>query len=455
MQLKTFKFPKLELKIVQDIQAQGYEAYFVGGCIRDILLSINPHDFDITTNMPYNEMESFFTSNGYSFHTGGKKFLTAFINGVEVSQYRKDYDIDGTRAGTKVESVSDIREDLKRRDFTINSMAYDAVSSNFVDPYGGLKDLSEGILRFVGNPYNRLFADSLRFLRGLRFCCKYKFKFDDDSFNAMMSNAVKRHFIKTVPFESIKNEIIKVFSNCDNLWDFFNPLIANKLLFYIFPSLSVVNNLPGGRFHSETVLEHCIYCCENISKKFPLLRIAGLLHDVGKGPAAKIVKGKGITFYGHDKLGSDLVKSDLLRLKLSHTEINYIYNLIKYHMRMWTPDMSKKSYRKLNAKFKDKKIYYPCFLRLRIADNNANLKNSPIELNRIKNMLLKLEHIQSDEEYNPNKLKINGQDLINIGITPGPQFGEIFQKLKTAIINEELKNNKDEILEWVIKFHQL
>lgn len=447
--LNIFRFPDFELGIVERIQLLGYEAFFVGGCIRNVFLGKTPKDYDITTNMPYDKLRKHFISEGYSFHTGGANFLTAFINGVEVAQYRKEYNIDGTQSGTQVEPVNSIEKDLSRRDFTMNAVAFDPFSHRVVDPFNGINDIENKIIKFVGNPLDRLLEDSLRLMRGLRFRSEYDLIFDGTSIEAILSDEVKEHFIKTVAFERIRDELIKTFSVCDKLWKFFNPLIANGLLFYIFPSLKEVKGLPGGRYHPENVLEHCIYCCQGISKKFPLLRFAGLLHDVGKGPAAKEIEGKGLTFFDHEKLGLDYVEHDLDRLKFSHREFKYIYNLIKYHMRMWTPDMTPKATRRLNSILKDRGMYYPCLLRLRLADNNANRSQSPYPVSRIKGMLHKLEGIQCETEYNTTKLQISGNDIISLGYPRGEIIGLIICLVKEAIEDEEIKNDRDEILNFI------
>jgi len=420
-------------KIFNTINKYGYEAYFVGGCVRDIYLNIQPKDWDIVTSASPTKLIHIFKDENLSIV--GKQFLVTIINNIEVATFRSErYDkYSGKPFVTKAISLED---DLSRRDFTINAMAFDK-DGKLIDYFDGLTDLKNKVIKFVGNPKDRIEDDPIRIIRAFRFCCLFG---DDYYIEYNTKKALKKYsylLTKYVPVERIKLELIKVLSY-KKPSIFIKLLKEFDLLKYILPSLHKCVNVDGGKYHKESVFEHNLYSGDFIPKTKPLLRLAGYLHDVGKPDAFN-----GENFRDHAKVGAILAESDMTRLRFSSREIHYVSSMVKNHMRYIT-GMKKSTLRRLIADLSADNVKWKDFLLLKISDRNANTLKSNFTPKGIKGLVfLFYNALKIEKVLSLKNLKIDGNDLIiYLGLKEGPQLGIILNKLFENVLDNPLLNHK-------------
>ncbi|MEA1967822.1 MAG: CCA tRNA nucleotidyltransferase, partial [Thermodesulfobacteriota bacterium] len=335
--------------IIEKLETCGYRAYIVGGAVRDMILDESILDFDIVTDASLNEIQAIFhlIHKKKKVKKVGSTFKICIVNDIEVAASRSD------------DLQSPFPEnDLGKRDFTMNSMAYDLFSDRIIDPFSGQEDLKQRIIRFTKSPEMRIKEDPLRMVRACRFVSKIKGKIDPASLDA-----IKRHkdlIPEKVAMERIRLEILKAMEY-EKPSMFFQALHRTELLEHIFPSLDRCFDLDGGPHHGETVFEHCMLVGDALSPKKPLLRIAGYLHDAGKYDAAEFKDGK-LTFPGHEKK-KDKILADLKNLKFSREEIKYIDSIITVHMRPLTEKSTPKAIRRILVLLEKHQLSYHDFLR--------------------------------------------------------------------------------------------
>lgn len=413
--------------IFDTLFARGYKACVVGGAVRDALLGLNPGDVDVLTNAPPEVVAALFS--GPKTRQVGQTFSITLVNGVEVASCR----------GSGQEFPL---SDLGMRDFTMNSMAWDPFTQTLVDPFNGRQDLKDRILRFTQSPEQRIEEDPLRMVRACRFAARYHCSIEPRSFAAVQTR--KDKILTCTAGERIRMELIKAMS-MDHPSKFFTLLHETGLLALILPSLDRCYGQDGGPFHGETVFEHSLLVGDALPARQPLLRLAGYLHDVGKFDAGRIKEGK-LTFAGHEREKEALVK-DLIRLRFSIRETQYILSLVRAHMRPLKKDSTPRAVRRLLAMLDDLDLSYQDFLRLRIADKRGNLAKSPYTLSDIRDRLGKiLDGISGQTAFNINDLEISGREIQKIlGLEPGPRVGEVKKYLFDCVLEDPGLNNKESL----------
>ena len=415
--------------ILNVFKKNGFQAYIVGGAVRDIMLQRTPDDFDILTNASIKEIESLFS--GQKVKRMGKTFPICMVNGVEVSSARIRFDI-----------ANFPESDLAKRDFTFNAMACDLKAKKIIDPFNGRKDLEDAIVRFTKDPEKRIKEDPVRMIRACRFLAMIDGSFSLSSLDAIL--AFKDLLDKNVAKERIHHEIIKALG-LERPSLFFKALKKTGLLNKIFPSLDRCYGLDGGHHHGETVFEHCLLVGDALPPALPILRLAGFLHDAGKFDAAKTNKSK-LTFIGHEN-HTRAVVHDLAILKFSAKDIAYITSLIKTHMRPLTDQTTPKAARKLLAMLDKYGLDYRDFMRMRIADKKGNLAKKSYSISEIRIRLKKLfDEMAEQSAFRMNHLEITGNDIIRLlGIEPGPDIGKIKQMLFEKVLDDPGLNNYNEL----------
>lgn len=424
-------------KIIAKLCQNGYQAYLVGGVVRDSLMGIQSNDYDVVTNAKYEVLEFLFSE--YRINCVGKSFKVAIIDGIEVAQYRKDTYFGGSDKNCEIQTAKTIHEDLARRDLTINSMAFCPYTGELIDPYNGKEDLKNKVIRFTGNPYDRINEDPCRILRACRFLAKIQGTFHIDTLVAL-----QKHYtlLKQIPMERINLEVQKVLVY-DKPSLFFDALRKIGALRYISPTLYKAEGIEGGQHHNENVSKHLMLTGDAITKRKPLLRLAGYLHDVGKILTCELSDIAQITFIGHENVGAGLIKTELNKLKFSASEINYVSNLTKYHMRPVTK-MTPKGIRRLLRKFQENNINWKDWVQLHIADRKGNLAKEPYTKEEIKDIVLRInKQLRNKEQpvaFSVKDLAINGKDVMRIlGIDPGIEVGRVLNYLLECVLeNPEL-----------------
>lgn len=438
------------LDIINKIRESGFEAYVVGGAVRDMLLNTTIKDVDIVTDAEPHEVTKIFI--GEKVTLTGVSFRVVLVNGYEIASFRSDEYKGFSDKNVVISKAKTIEEDLGRRDLTINSMAYDVKEKKLIDPYNGRKDLMNKTIRFNQQAKQRIIEDPNRIIRACRFLAKLQGTFDKTTFDALRTHS---HLIpKCVAPERIRIEILKVL-RYPYPGMFFAALQDIHALKYVLPSLAETMPIGGGPHHKDGVFFHSISVGNHISRNRPLLKLAGYLHDVGKTTAYKVERGK-ISFIDHEAYSCDLVQEDLTALKFSNGEVKFITNLIKYHMRSVNEKTSDKTIRRLLHNFQKDNVHYMDYIRLRIADRKGNGIKDKFTRKQIKAMILKFEKqltAKEDRAITLKDLKVDGNDVMKIlNIKPGKLVGEILKLCNDKIIDNPKLNNVESLTELIIGY---
>lgn len=415
--------------ILNRLQKNDFQAYVVGGAVRDLMLQKTPDDFDILTSASTQQIQSLFQDQKVKIV--GKTFPICMVNGIHVSSGRAAFDI-----ATFPES------DLARRDFTINAMAYDPLAKKMIDPFNGKKDLEDAVIRFTQDPEKRIQEDPVRMIRACRLSAMIDGSLSLSSLNLILASG--KLLDKQVAKERLRYEIIKALGlKRPSL--FFRALRKTGLLSKIFPSLDRCHDLDGGPHHGETVFEHNMLVGDALSPFRPMLRLAGFLHDAGKFDAALIKEGE-LTFAGHENHTRSVIH-DLTALRFPVKDINYIESLIKSHMRPLKDETTQKAVRRLLSILDKLGLDYRDFMRMRIADKKGNLAKTPYTISQIRVRLRKLfQEMAGQSVFKRDHIEITGNDIIRImGIHPGPEIGRIKQILFEKVLDHPELNHYEEL----------
>ena len=430
------------LSIIRTLNRHGADAWIVGGAARDMLLGQSPKDYDIVTNLPLVDIRRIFKKR--KVRIVGTHFQVCLVDDIEVATYRPGL-------SKKSAAPSTLKEDLGRRDLTINALAYNPLTNETVDFWGGVKDLENRTIRFTGDPEKRILEDPLRMIRACRFKSGLPGVFHEETMTAIRTHHL---LVKTrVAVERIRLEVMKAMAG-QRPSLFFESLLDTDLLPHIFPSMIPCIGCDGGPFHGETVWEHALLTGDAVSPKFPLLRLAAYLHDVGKPHSASMEKGW-LTFIGHETKGADMIGHELARLKFSNEEIAHVVNLVRQHMRTIDGSSSPKSVRRFAKALMDGEVRVDDWLRLKMADRRANLKKEPYSMARIKGMIGNIRGALDTESHSGalhiKDLAVNGADVMAIlGIPPGKQVGAVLEGLLDKVLDDPALNTRRQLMEMIL-----
>ena len=425
---------------IDALEAAGYAAYAVGGCVRDSLLGLTPHDYDLCTAATPEQVQNVFS--GYRLVLAGEKHGTVSVvmdqSLVEITTFRTEGGYADNRHPGWVRFVTDIKEDLSRRDFTVNAMAYSPYRG-FADPFGGQADLKNRCLRAVGDPKERFTEDALRILRGVRFSIRYSLAVEENTAQAMTDLAPL--------MENLARE--RVFAELCGLL----PLVTAQgilrfapILTQVIPELApMVGFDQHSPYHALDLYSHTAHITQAVPNTLAL-RWAALLHDVGKpGTFYLDESGRG-HFPGHAKLGAEMAGSILLRLKAPTALRQQVVSLIERHMTPLEPD--KRLLRRRMGKYSVQSTLD--LLSLQQADFCS--KGTKGETDLFQRILDLIHEIQAEDACLTVKdLAVNGNDLIAIGFAPGPEIRRCLESLLSAVQEDRLPNTKDSLLEAVRK----
>lgn len=410
-----------ELEIVKTLHKNGHEAYYVGGCVRDMLLGKEPSDIDIATSATDKEVYGIFKNANLV----GSSFGVSLISGVEVASFRTEDDYNGRRP-QKCSTGASLKEDASRRDFTFNALYYNPITEEIKYFSDGVKDLDEKVVRFIGNADERIKEDNLRILRAIRFAVKLGFALDKETEKAIVRN---KHLVGSVSTERVVAEIKKV-GNKFSL--FVKELDRLGLIGMIFGDIALLKGVPQNpEWHPEgCVWTHTMRVIDTLASDDFVLNMAGLFHDFGKLTTTAVKPNGKIGSLGHEKASVELARLVLRKLKLSNEEVKDILWLVENHMRIkYLLDMKKS---KKVALAKDPRIEK--LLDLMTAD--AMLVSMIKESFVIRDEILKLKE---DKKTFVEPL-ITGKDLIDLGMKPSPEFKAILKDLFEVQINESVES---------------
>ena len=441
--------------IIRHLQHGGYTAYIVGGCIRDSILNKKPNDWDICTSAIPNEVVSIFKR--YKIIETGLQHgtVTVFINNIpyEITTYRIENEYLDNRRPDSVNFTNQLLEDLKRRDFTINAIAYNN-KDGLVDPYNGLVDIENKIIKCVGNPKERFEEDALRILRALRFAAQLEFTIEEKTSEAIKNS---KHLLQNISKERINSELCKILMSKNGGSDILREYadVIEEFIPEIKPMIGFDQNNPH---HIYDVWEHTLHClqeveiCETCIVEIDIIiRLAVLFHDIGK-PNCYTEDKNGIGhFYKHTIISSDITEKILKRLRFSNNIIEDVVELVRYHdMEMAaTKPFIKRTLNKMG----EKQFYR--LIELKMLDKcgqrrDENFLDKLLYLLSIKSLIGKVKEEESC--FQLKNLDINGKDIMNLGVPEGKIIGVVLEYLLNLVINEEVENKKEDLLEKVKEF---
>lgn len=425
--------------ILNKLSENGFDCYIVGGCVRDSLLGIAPHDWDITTNALPQQISAVFSS--YQQFDAGIKHGTVSVvinkQVYEITTFRIDGSYTDNRRPDSVTFTADIEQDLLRRDFTVNALAYNP-KSGIKDFCSGIEDIKYKALRCVGNPDERFNEDALRILRCLRFASVYGFSIEPETSKSIIRN---KRLLLNISAERIKAELEKLL--CGDNADF--VLRRYKEVFaVVIPEIEVMFNYDQNTpHHNKTLWKHTVSSIKHI-KPDPVLKMTMLLHDIGK-PQTRTTDINGVShFKGHPRLSAAMADVILQRLRFSNEFINTVTTLISYHDYRFNGNkkMIKKVLSKIGAEMFD------MLLQVQYADMTAQsmYKREEKLLNHNKTVAEFKNIIEENFCLTLKDLNINGSDLLRMGIAEGKTIGAVLNTLLNMVIDEEIKNDRQELL---------
>ena len=429
--------------IINTLYENNFEGFMVGGCVRDSLLNILPKDYDITTSAKPEETLSLFDK---TIPTGLKHgTITVLINNVpyEVTTYRSEGEYLDNRRPSSVEFVSNIKEDLSRRDFTVNALAYNN-KEGLIDYFNGIDDIKNKIIKAVGNPNKRFQEDALRMLRAIRFSCQLGFEIDELTYLAIKENY---KLIKNISIERIRDELCKILIS-NNPCDGLNLLKDTGILEIIIPEIySLVGYTHLCNNHNRDVFNHTLNVINNTSSNDLILRLSALFHDVGKLNTLKQLPNGHCYFPGHAQEGAIICKPILSRLKFDNTTIDKVSKIIYDHLVLDVNYMpTDGEIKRLLRRVGSENIF--TLFELQKADINSLwdpvpfLKKVDYISDRVKLIL------ENNEPLYIKDLAVTGSDLMtHLNIKPGKIIGEILTFLLESVLDDKNLNNKESLLE--------
>lgn len=446
--MKIF-MPKEASFIINKLSEHGYEAYIVGGCVRDCLLNVTPADWDITTSATPEQVKKIFHK---TIDTGIKHgTVTVIINrtGYEVTTYRIDGLYEDHRRPNEVTFTNNLKEDLMRRDFTINAMAYND-TNGLIDLFGGMDDLKRGIIRCVGTADDRFEEDALRMLRAVRFAGQLNFKIEQGTKNAIL---IKHNNLKDVSAERIQMELLKLLISPHP--EYILEAYRTGLTSVFLPEFDHMMETPQNNpHHIYSVGEHTVHAICEISPN-PILRLTMLLHDIGK-PNTHTTDAQGIDhFYNHYRVGAKMSVEILKRLKFDNKTIRLVTTLITHHdIRFKDPLTSgRKHIRKVMHSVGSE--LFPYLLQVMEADVKAQSKYmQEYKLCILEQAKMAYDEIITNHDCLTLKdLKINGTQLKSLGITDGKTIGSILNTLLTMVLENPELNEYFYLKELALKIY--
>jgi poly(A) polymerase len=416
-------------QVIDRLRAGGHQAFLVGGCVRDLLLGVKPKDFDIATDARPDRIMDLFPRSGRVGAHFGVVLVRDVFDQVEVATFRSDHDYLDGRHPEQVRFESDPREDVLRRDFTINGLMMDPRTGRVLDFIDGRGDLARGVIRAIGDPNARFREDHLRLLRGVRFAARFGFEIEPVTFDAMRRDHA---LILKVAMERVREELVRILTE-GGARRGFELLDASGMLLDLLPEVAAMKGVAQPpEYHPEgDVWQHTLLLLEQLCQPTPTLALGALLHDVGK-PATFRVADR-IRFDGHVEEGVRLARLILTRLRFSREEIEQVEALIDNHMRFKDVGRMKESTLK-------RFLRLPAFTehlelhRLDVMSSNKRLEN--YDLAKAKLEEYTAEHLQ------PAPL-VTGADLIGMGYEPGPQFSKILALLEDAQLEGHIRSQEE------------
>lgn len=420
-------------QVLDRLHSQKFLAYVVGGSLRDRIMGEEPKDWDVTTNALPEQIQKVFPKSLY-LNTFGTVTVRSGDTEVEVTTFRSDGAYSDFRHPDKVNFGVSLEEDLSRRDFTINALAYDG--KDLVDLYNGLADIKAGVIRAVGDPTGRFQEDALRMLRAIRFASQLRFKIEPATWKALVA---QHDLVKHVSAERLRDEFVKMLNTEDPLQSIW-LLHTSGILKFMIPELEAGVGVEQNLHHIYTVFAHNVFALQFCPSDDWRVRLASLLHDVGK-PQVKQGVGKIATFYQHEHVGAKLARQIMKRLAFSNDDTNKVVHLVKHHMFYYNVgEITDAGVRRLVQRVGLENIND--LMAVRIADRMGSgvYKDKPVKLLELER---RIEYVQKDP-ISTSMLAIDGNDLMkNFGLKPGAKIGVLLHRLLDEVMDDPTRNTAE------------
>lgn len=452
-----FTIPEEVSRVTKGLKEAGYEAYLIGGCVRDLFMGKKPRDWDVTTNATPEEIIKVFDKTFYENDYGtvgvvNEEVADESLKVVEVTPYRTESAYSDKRRPDSVSFSKNLEDDLKRRDFTMNAIAYDAEEEKTVDLYGGLADISRGLIRTVGNPDERFSEDALRTLRAIRFYAEHGFEIEEKTKEAIKKEA---HGLSKISKERIRDEFIKILESKRPA----EALILAKemgLMPYIVPELEKGQGIEQNQAHAFDVWTHLMKTLAHSAKKSMSLeiRLAALFHDIGKPDTRRWSnEKKDYTFYGHEVVGARMTEKILKNLKFPKEIVEKVTKLVRWHMFFSDTELiTNSAVRRLVANVGKDNVWDLMEVRACDRIGTGRPKESPYRLRKYHSMI---DEVMRDP-ISVSMLKINGARIMDlVKEPPGPRIGYILHALLEEVLEDPSKNTEENLEKMARKLSQL
>ncbi len=435
-------------KIIEKIDKAGFEVAVVGGAVRDILAGNKPTDWDLTTNAKPEEILKLFDRAFYNNQFGTVGIPNDGLE-IQITTYRSEKGYSDARHPDEVVWGKSLEDDLSRRDFTINAIALKISNFKFqisnlqlVDPFDGQEDLKAKIIRTVGDPNERFGEDALRMLRAVRFATTLDFKVDDKTLAAIRKNAA---LLSKISGERVRDEFFKILASnraADGIYLCRDTGLLDQFMPELVECFSIEQKSPK-RHHVYDVGTHCVESLRNCPNQDVIVRLATLLHDIGKAKVAAVTEEGVRTFYNHEVVGARIAKDIADRLHLSREERDKLFKLVRWHQFSVGEDQTDKALRRFIKNIGVENI--EDMMDLRIGDRlGGGLQEA--ESWRLKLFRQRLKEVLK-KPFTVADLKVNGRDVMEIlDLKPGPKVGEVLNKLFEEVADDPKKNKREYLL---------
>jgi len=429
------------LEVIRRLQDAGHAAYAVGGAVRELLRGLGTTDWDVATSAEPAAVTSLFPR---VVPTGLKHGTVTVLTGAgpcEVTTFRVEHGYTDARHPDRVHFVRSIEEDLARRDFTVNAVAWDPVAGRVVDPFGGAEDLARRVIRCVGDPLERFREDGLRPIRAARFAATLEFEIEEETLRAM-AGALEQ--VARVAAERVREELRRMLGAREPSRGL-EALRRSGLLGVWLPELAECVAVVQNRYHAYDVYWHTLHTCDAAPAEKPLVRLAALFHDVGK-PRTRVERGDGEgTFYNHQFVGAEMAEAAMTRLRFPREEIERVAHLVREHMFDYRPEWTDAAVRRFIRKVGTEHV--ADLFDLRLADNRGNgLKQGfPHYLGELADRVNSI--LARQEALTVRDLAIDGHDVMReLGLPAGPGVGSVLERLLEEVLEEPALNDRERLL---------
>lgn len=425
----------------------GFECFLVGGAVRDLLLGHPVFEFDFATSARPQDIVKLFRR---TVPTGIKHGTVTVLQGdhsFEVTTYRSDGTYEDGRHPAEIRFSNSLEEDVKRRDFTVNGIVFDVLKDEVIDLVHGIDDLRAGIIRTIGNPLERFAEDGLRTYRACRFAAKLGFVIETSTLEAIKHSL---DVAAKVSMERVRDELMKMLE-AEKPSIGIEYMKDSGLLGLCLPELAQCVGVEQNKYHLYDIYYHSIYSCDAVPKEYPLIRLAALLHDVGKVPTRNTGSDGDYTFYNHEVVGARMAKRILKRLKFSNEDAAAVLNLVSNHMFHYTSEWTDGAVRRFMRKVGLENLEHLFILRRADREGNGMRGGIPAPIRELKKRIEKV--IEDENAITVKDLDINGYVVMEeFGIQPGPLVGRILNHLLELVLDEPELNKREILLQRAREF---